>query len=142
MNEDLAGELGAQLRRLGVPVTGGYDVHAVFEPTARAAAVAVFERFCVVLDSAQIPHHRPLIFEEPVGPWPTPMWQVLLPQSDRVHADLQYCIGWLLERRGTLSVMIHPNTQRENGRGGMLDDHTVHACWLGPAIPLRLSAFE
>jgi aromatic ring-cleaving dioxygenase len=105
-------------------------------------AGAVFNRFRLVLGSAQIAHTRPLVFEVPESPWPSPMWQVLLPQSDRVHVNLQRCIAWLLDHRGELSVMIHPNTRQENGRGGMVADHSVHAVWPGSSIPLRLSAFE
>ena len=132
----------ASFSHLGVPVTGGYDVHAVFESAQRSHAVRVYERFVAFVQAQQIPHARPLVFDEPVGPWPTPMWQVLLPQSERVEIDLRACMKWLIEHRDGLSIMVHPNTERQGQQGGMVADHTDHAQWLGPSLSLRLEDYE
>ena len=132
----------ASFSKLSVPVTGGYDVHAVFESAQRSHAVSVYECFLAFVQAQQIPHSRPLVFDEPVGPWPTPMWQVLLPQSGRMQQDLQTCLEWLIAHRDGLSVMVHPNTERQGQLGGMVADHTQHAQWLGPSLPLRLDGYE
>ena len=132
----------ASFSNLGVPVTGGFDVHAVFESAQRPHAVAVYERFMAFVETQQISHLRPLVFDEPVGPWPSPMWQVLLPQSERVQQDLKTCLEWLIQHRDGLSIMVHPNTERQGQQGGMVADHTDHAQWLGPSLPLRLADYE
>jgi aromatic ring-cleaving dioxygenase len=41
----------------------------------------------------------------------------------------------MLNRDG-LVVLVHPET------GNDLIDHTTHAAWLGPPLPLRLGVFE
>jgi aromatic ring-cleaving dioxygenase len=40
-------------------------------------------------------------------------------------------VSWLMLNRQDLSVLVHPNT------GRALDDHMVHALWLGPALEVR-----
>ncbi|MGB0640446.1 MAG: DOPA 4,5-dioxygenase family protein [Myxococcota bacterium] len=120
-------------------ITGGIDIHVVFDEPDMSHASLLFEQFISFIEHTNIKHHRPLLFSSPVGPWPCPMWQVLLPDSPRLDADLGHCIRWLMINRGKLSVMIHPNTQEDNGRGGPREDHSHNTVWLGPPISLLLN---
>ncbi len=141
MNED-----GAQLKPLrgpsdaGAERVRGYDIHVVFESAQAPEACVLFDRFQAYLAVAEIAHDRPMVFSEPVGPWPTPMWQVLLPQSERVDRDLGLCISWLMLNRGPFSVMVHPNTVKSDGSSASYEDHSAHMLWLGPPLQLRLDA--
>ncbi len=119
-------------------IAGGLDIHLVFKPVDGPEARALQTQFVGFLRRRGVPFERALVFDAPVGPWPTPMWQVLLPPSSRVLQDLGVCIGWLMLNRGRFSVMVHPNTRREEGRGGMLEDHTDNTLWLGTPMLLRV----
>jgi aromatic ring-cleaving dioxygenase len=116
----------------------GYDIHVVFEAQQEPQACELFDQFRAHLAVNEIPHDRDMVFSEPVGPWPTPMWQVLLPQSDRVDRDLGICISWLMLNRGPFSVMVHPNTVKSDGSSASYEDHSTHMLWLGPPQDLRL----
>jgi DOPA 4,5-dioxygenase len=123
-------------------ITGGFDIHLVFNTDEAAAAAERFEQFVTFLDHSAIPHTRAMIFDAPVGPWPTPMWQVLLPQASSAATDLGHCIRWLMLNRGPFSVMIHPNTTKQGLRGGSIEDHSENMLWLGPPLVLRLNALK
>lgn len=41
-------------------------------------------------------------------------------------------LSWFVANRGPCSVLIHPNT------GNDVEDHTVHASWLGEKVPLDI----
>ena len=43
-------------------------------------------------------------------------------------------VPWLATHRSGLVILIHPQT------GDVVKDHTSHAIWLGPSIPLDLVA--
>lgn len=43
-------------------------------------------------------------------------------------------VPWLMLNRGGLSVLVHPET------GDARADHTAHALWLGPPLPIILDA--
>ena len=116
----------------------GYDIHVVFEARQEPQACELFEQFRAHLVATEIPYDRDIVFSEPVGPWPTPMWQVLLPQSERVDHDLGICISWLMLNRGPFSVMVHPNTVKRDGSSASYEDHSAHMLWLGPSLDLRL----
>ena len=122
----------------------GYDVHVVYTDAERETAHALYRRFIAYLDAEEIPYVRPIIFDEPVGPWPTGMWQVLLKNQDlaAVEHDLGRCVAWMMLNRGDLSVMIHPNTLRDGDFGGGHADHSRHMLWMGPPQVLRLQIFS
>ena len=69
--------------------------------------------------------------DEPVGPHPTSMYQVAFAVS-----EFPLLVPWLALNRGKLTVLVHP--QAENA----YDDHTAHAMWLGPPLPLRLDVLR
>ena len=119
-------------------VTDGYDIHVVFHKDQQENAHLLFKDFCAFLSSKEIPHKRAKIFDTPVGPWPTPMWQAILPKSERVYSDIGHCISWFMLNRRHFSVMIHPNTKEENGMGGNKEDHMQNMLWMGPSTPLKM----
>lgn len=125
-------------------IVDGYDVHLIYTDDRKAEAIALFERFMAYVEAERIPYLRPIVFEQPVGPWPTPMWQLLLRNQDPValERDLGRCVAWMMLNRGGFSVMIHPNTRRDEGFGGGLRDHSRHMLWMGPSLPLKLDIFS
>lgn len=125
-------------------ITAGFDIHCVFEPADEAEAVALFEELRRYIDAHRLSYERALVFREPVGPWPTPMWQVLLRHggAERLEADLGLCLSWLMINRGHFAIMVHPNTATDGDFGGELRDHRDYGFWLGDGPPLILEVFD
>ncbi|MEQ8955729.1 MAG: DOPA 4,5-dioxygenase family protein [Gammaproteobacteria bacterium] len=71
------------------------------------------------------------LFQQPVGPHPLPMFQVVFDATQ--FAPL---IMWLINNRRGLDVLVHQDT------GDDLKDHTDHVMWLGNSHPLRLEALR
>lgn len=122
-------------------VTKGYDIHVVFSENQQEMATELFYACLDFLNKQEITYQNHKIFAAPVGPWPTPMWQFVLPSSSRTHHDLGQCTAWFMLNRGSFSVMIHPNTKKENGRGGEYEDHVHNHLWLGPPQALHIDIF-
>lgn len=125
-------------------ISDGFDVHVVFQEEQVDIADALFVAFQEFLKQEQVPHQRAILFSTPVGPWPTPMWQVLLrnPDPNALHRDLGTCAAWLMLNRGPLSVMVHANTKRLAEVGGEREDHTQNLFWMGPPLALKLDGFR
>ena len=123
-------------------ITGGYDIHLVFRENQREEAKHLFTACLDFLNDHGIEYQNHRIFPEPVGPWPTGMWQFELPSSSRSFHNLGMCISWLMLNRKGFSVMIHPNTKTEEGKGGAREDHEQNHLWLGTPIELHLSIFH
>ena len=123
-------------------ITGGYDIHLVFRENQRGEAERLFRSCLYFLDDHGIEYRNHRVFPEPVGPWPTGMWQFELPSSSHSFYDLGMCISWFMLNRKGFSVMIHPNTNTEDGKGGALEDHEQNHLWLGAPIELHLSIFH
>jgi DOPA 4,5-dioxygenase len=104
----------------------GYHAHVYYAPETRAAAEAVRAAlgagFAVQLGRW---HDRP------VGPHPTSMYQVAFAVE-----EFPRLVPWLMLNRRGLSVLVHPLT------GDDVADHSAHALWLGPPLPLRLEALR
>jgi aromatic ring-cleaving dioxygenase len=64
--------------------------------------------------------------DKPVGPHPTPMYQVAF----AVELFPRF-LPWLMLNRMGLTVLVHPNTRRPR------DDHLSNALWLGAVLPLK-----
>jgi len=99
-----------------------YHAHIYYEPgegRERAARLRelIGERFVARLGSWH---------DKPVGPHPTPMYQVAF----AVELFPRF-VPWLMLNRMGLTVLIHPNTRRPR------DDHLSNALWLGAALPLK-----
>lgn len=69
-------------------------------------------------------------WDVPIGPHPQPMFEVDVFSTEQLGAALSY----LVENKGPLSVLIHPNT------GDAPGDHSVRATWLGPKIELDVES--
>jgi aromatic ring-cleaving dioxygenase len=69
--------------------------------------------------------------DELVGPHTQSMYQIAFPAS-----ELASFLPWLMLNRNGLSILLHPET------GDDYRDHSTHAAWLGPALPLRLDVFS
>lgn len=123
-------------------ITGGYDVHLVFTHGQHEEAKVLFTTCLEFLDENGVEYKNHRMFLQPVGPWPTEMWQFELPNSVHVHRDLGLCISWFMLNRGGFSVMVHPNTKEEGGKGGSLEDHGQNHLWLGTPVKLLMSIFE
>jgi DOPA 4,5-dioxygenase len=61
-----------------------------------------------------------------VGPHTAPMYQVAFARE-----AFEGFVAWLMLNHAQLSVLIHPNT------GRALDDHLLHALWLGERLAVR-----
>ena len=103
-----------------------YHAHIYYRPETKPAA----ERLRAAL-GAGFPVELGRWHDEPVGPHPTSMYQVAFPV-----AEFPRLVPWLMLNRGALTVLVHP--QAENA----YDDHTAHAMWLGPPLPLRLDVLR
>lgn len=98
-----------------------FHVHVFFDADSRAQALQlrtdIGARFKVQVGR---------VFEVPVGPHPLPQYEI------GVFADeLTPLLSWLMLNRGSLTILLHPNTDQE------IADHFDSACWLG--TPLTLS---
>ena len=120
----------------------GYDIHVVFQDNQREEARLLFDSCIEFLINDDITFQNHKVFSSPVGPWPTPMWQFVLPSSPQVHHDLGLCISWFMLNRGELSVMIHPNSRKENELGGAYEDHVQNHLWLGQSMSLKIEIFK
>lgn len=77
-------------------------------------------------------------WEKPVGPHPYAMFEVNL----FTPAQFGAFISWLVIWRGSLSVLVHPNTDEPGLHwDNELRNHTARATWMGDKVPLDLSAF-
>ena len=91
-----------------------YD--AVSRPHAAALRAAVEQRFPVRMGRWH---------DVPVGPHPRAMYQIAF-EVDQFPTLAPF----LMMNREGLTILLHP----ESGRP--LDDHTLHAAWMGEVLPL------
>ena len=111
----------------GTGAIRSYHAHLYFrsaEERTRALLLreAIAERFSVQLGR---------VHDQPVGPHDAPMYQVAF--SRELFGSF---VPWLSLNRAGLSVLVHPNT------GRALDDHLVHALWLGEPLAIRAEALS
>ncbi len=104
-----------------------YHAHIYFrdaDERARALDLRawVAERFLVQLGR---------VHDRAIGPHSAPMYQIAFARE-----HFPALVPWLMLNRSALSVLVHPNT------GRALDDHLVHALWLGSALPVRAEALS
>ena len=104
-----------------------YHAHIYFDPIALLTAAELISRFADnVTDWTHIKVGR--VHETPIGPHPKGQVQIAFTQT-----DFGNMVSWLMLNRGTLDVLVHPET------GDDLADHTAHSLWLGDKLPLDLS---
>lgn len=104
----------------------GYHAHIYYDagtrPIAERLREAIGNRF-----NAELGRWR----DEPVGPHPVPMYQAAFSAG-----EFPRIVPWLMLNRGSLSVLVHPQTD------DAYDDHTMHALWLGAPLPLRVEGLR
>lgn len=122
-------------------VTSGFDIHVVFTTAQTDRALALHQACLDFLTQHGITFRNPKVFHKPVGPWPLPMWQVILPPDPHIYEHLGKCITWFMLNREDFSVMIHPNTEKKDGLGGAYADHSQHHLWLGTPLVLNMNIF-
>lgn len=106
-----------------------FDAHIYFNETTRSLA----EELRAAAGKA-FAGQRVFIGEmipEPIGPHPTPMFEMNFPKE--LFAEV---VLWLMHERGSLSVLVHELT------GDDYYDHTQAALWLGPEVPLSYGVFK
>ena len=119
----------------------GFDIHVVFSTDQTERALTLYQNFLSFLTKHKISFHNQKVFHQPVGPWPLPMWQVILSTNPKIHEELGRCISWFMLNRDGFSVMIHPNTEQVENKGGAYEDHSQHHLWLGTPITLNMAIF-
>lgn len=101
----------------------GFHAHVYYpDEAARVTASQVRERLDALFD-VTLGRWR----DEPVGPHPTPMYQVAFAPD-----QFSGIVPWLQLNHGGLSVFIHPET------GDDVADHSDHALWLGEKLVLDI----
>ena len=103
----------------------GYHAHIYYDAVTRDAAARVragLANFNVQLGSWH---------DEPVGPHPKSMYQV-------VFAPEQFAsvVPWLMLHREGLTVLVHPST------GDSYGDHLERSLWLGEILKLREGSLQ
>ncbi len=104
----------------------GYHAHIYYDAATRDAAARVRTglgaNFKVQLGSWH---------DEPVGPHPKSMYQVLFAPQEFARV-----VPWLMLHREGLTVLVHPSTGEGYG------DHLERSLWLGEVLKLREEALR
>jgi DOPA 4,5-dioxygenase len=100
----------------------GYHAHVYYDAATRPVAERLREAI-----GAAFPARLGRWHDQPVGPHPTSMYQVAFAVE-----QFPRLVPWLMLNRGPLTVLVHPET------GDDYTDHSAHAVWLGPPLPLDL----
>jgi aromatic ring-cleaving dioxygenase len=105
----------------------GYHAHVYYDAATRPRAERLHEQIAGAFPQARLGRWH----DAPVGPHAQGMFQIAFPP-----ALLAGLLPWLMLNRAGLTVLLHPETGHERA------DHTAHAAWLGPALPLDLSVLS
>ena len=104
----------------------GYHARVYFDPATRPVAErirnAIAGKFTVELGGFS---------DEPRGPHPVSQFNVIFQAP-----EFQSIVPWLMFNREGLDVLVHPLTE------DMVDDHSIHALWLGTPIELKLDTLR
>jgi DOPA 4,5-dioxygenase len=112
------------------PRIRSYDVHVYFFHTSESSASQARALHSQVKEL--FPHLLLKFWAAPIGPHGIANFEINL----KSPAELASFLPWIQLRRGSFSVLVHPNT------GYPLDDHTVNAMWIGQAQVLDLSVLS
>jgi DOPA 4,5-dioxygenase len=104
----------------------GYHAHVYYDATTKPAA----ERLAAALASKFTVEFGGF-FDRPVGPHPVANLQVIF-----TTAEFHKIVPWLMLNREGLTILIHPLTDDS------VDDHSIHAAWLGTPVPLKLNTLR
>ena len=101
-----------------------YHVHVYYDPaTTRERAERLRARVAAAFPQARLGRWH----DELVGPHTQSMFQIAFARE-----MLAAFLPWLMLNRDGLVILLHPET------GDEVADHSDHAAWLGPALPVRL----
>lgn len=104
-----------------------WHVHVYFHDAAqKAKALTLREAIDAKFDTKLGRVH-----DVPVGPHPTPMYQVHFGND-----QFPGFVPWLALNRDGLDILLHPNTEDE------VADHSDHAIWMGAVLPLNLDVLR
>lgn len=109
------------MRDPGTDITE-FHAHVYFTPATRAQAASIRQR---LVENPALTVYS--LADGPRGPHLVTMFGVDIPKP-----HLPEVLGFLMLNHGDLPVLIHPVTANE------VEDHTIHALWLGPPQPLDL----
>jgi len=101
----------------------GFHAHIYYDTKTREAAARVREGLAARFDVQLGSWH-----DEPVGPHPQAMYQVVFSPS-----QFGAVVPWLMLHREVLAVLVHPET------GDGLSDHLDHSLWLGEKLKLNVA---
>jgi aromatic ring-cleaving dioxygenase len=104
----------------------GFHAHIYYDPRTRPVAGTLREKIAALFTTELGRWH-----DAPVGPHPVSMYQVAFAPE-----EFGRLVPWLMLNRGSLDVLIHPQT------GDAYANHTEHAAWLGAKLPLRLDVLR
>jgi len=112
-----------------IPNKNQFDIHFYFTEETSESALQIRKKLSEKF--AFLTFYDP--WYKPVGPHKQPMWEADFSKTLNLNEDLGSVIIWLMENRGSHSILIHPHT------GNSLADHTIHPIWLGDKLELNLS---
>jgi aromatic ring-cleaving dioxygenase len=116
------------MQGLDIATITSYHAHIYYDPAAtRGEASEIREAIAAGFPEALLGRWH----DVPVGPHPVAMYQVAFEV-----ALFPRLVPWLMLNRGTLAILVHPNTADE------YEDHAHHAVWLGSKLPLRLETLK
>lgn len=98
-----------------------YHAHIYYNPESRSAAARVREGLAAHFNVQLGRWH-----DEPVGPHPQSMYQVVFAPD-----DFGVIVQWLMLNREGLAVLVHPST------GDSYGDHLDRSLWLGAILKLN-----
>ncbi|HWO43796.1 MAG TPA: DOPA 4,5-dioxygenase family protein [Candidatus Eisenbacteria bacterium] len=98
-----------------------YHAHVYYDPQTRAAAARVRDGLAARFNVQLGRWH-----DEPVGPHPQAMYQVVFAPE-----DFGSVVPWLMQHREGLTVLVHPST------GESFRDHMERSLWLGRVLQLK-----
>lgn len=79
----------------------------------------------------------PRFNENPVGPHPVGSFEIWCPAE-----YLAPVLAWLMQRRRGLTMLLHPLGDDGRCTGGEVEDHSLHAMWLGEPLRLNLAVLK
>jgi aromatic ring-cleaving dioxygenase len=111
---------------IAAPDVQGYHAHVYYD----ADTFPIAERLRDTL-AANLAVEVGRLSAEPVGPHPISQFAVIF-KADQ----FQNVVPWLMFNRGGLDILVHPLTN------DMVDDHSIHALWLGSPVALKLNTLQ
>jgi aromatic ring-cleaving dioxygenase len=120
--------MSATMTALPCTLIQDWQAHLYFDADSRDDAWALRELIASEL-AGQMVLGR--FHERPVGPHPVWSYQLAI-----ATGQLGQVLGWLALNRGTLDVLIHPNSDDE------ARDHQASALWLGRPHTLNLAGLH